>query len=136
MEPLLLVSLGFGAHLLEELEDFSGLVLVQRVSKLVNRRGDLEPLVENLLLSLKANVPGPLDVPSEVTAGRKNILAEAKDAFAGRKERIRLGLARRVRLLRGRLGLGFLRLGHLGLNEFELNSGTLRVYKYICDRLS
>ncbi len=55
--------------LFQQLDELSGLVLVQSVGELVNHRRDLQSLEENLLLSLKIDVLGPSDVSGQVLLG-------------------------------------------------------------------
>jgi hypothetical protein len=73
-ETSLLLLLGFGAVLVEELEQLGGGVLVQSVGELGNGRGDLQALAEDDLLALKADILGPLDETGEVSLGL-NVLA-------------------------------------------------------------
>lgn len=55
-ETLLLLGLGLGTVLVEDLESLGGEVTVGNVLELGNRRGDLQAHVEDLLLALKADV--------------------------------------------------------------------------------
>lgn len=71
--------LGLGAVLVQELEQVGRGVLVEHAGELVDGRRDLEPLLEDGLLALQADVLGPLDVAREV-AGRLDVLADAKVA--------------------------------------------------------
>ena len=68
-ETGLLLLLGLGAVLVKELEQLGSSVLVEGVGELSNGRGDLETLVEDNLLALKANIFGPLDEASQVGLG-------------------------------------------------------------------
>jgi len=61
LETSLLLNLGLRTILVEQLEQLSGRVLVQSVRELGNGRGNLEALVKDDLLALKANVFRPLD---------------------------------------------------------------------------
>jgi len=60
---------GFGAVLVKELEELGCGVLVQSVGELCNGGGDLEALVEDDLLALKADILRPLDEASQVGLG-------------------------------------------------------------------
>ena len=65
----LLLLLGLGAVLVQELEQLRSGVLVERVRELGNGRGDLETLAEDDLLALKADVFWPLHEACEVLLG-------------------------------------------------------------------
>ena len=69
LEASLLLLLRLGAVLVQELEQLSSSVLVESVGELSDGRGDLETLVEDNLLALKANIFGPLDEASQVGLG-------------------------------------------------------------------
>jgi len=73
-ETGLLLLLGLGAVLVEELEEMGGSVLVESVAELGDGRGNLEALVQDDLLALEADVFGPLDEAGEVT-DRLDVLA-------------------------------------------------------------
>ena len=73
-ETSLLLLLGLGAVLVQELEQLRSGILVERVRELCNGGGDLETLAEDDLLALKADVFRPLDETGEVLHGL-NILA-------------------------------------------------------------
>jgi hypothetical protein len=66
LDALLLGSAGLGGVLAKELEEFNGLVLAEGVLELVDDRGDLQALLENLALPLDADVLGPADVTAKV----------------------------------------------------------------------
>lgn len=68
-ESGLLLLLGFGLVLVEELEQLGSSVLVQSVGELGNCWGDLESLVQDDLLSLESDVCGPLDESGQVLLG-------------------------------------------------------------------
>ena len=59
MESLLLLRLGLGAILVEQLERLRGSVAVEGLLELRDRGWDFEAHVENLLLALEADVFGP-----------------------------------------------------------------------------
>jgi len=89
----LLLLLGFGAVLVEELEQLSGGVLVQSVRKLGDRRRDLEALVKDDLLALKADILGPLDETGEIGLGA-DVLANTEVLGGSLEERVLFGLGR------------------------------------------
>lgn len=68
-QTLLLLDLGLRAVLVEELESLGGGVLVEDVLELGDRRGDLQPHVEDLLLALKTDILGPLHHARKVALG-------------------------------------------------------------------
>lgn len=68
-EAGLLLLLALGSVLVQELEQLSSSVLVEGVGELGNSRRDLEALVKDDLLALKADIFGPLDEAGEVTSG-------------------------------------------------------------------
>lgn len=68
-ETCLLLLLGLGAVLVEELEKLGCGVLVKSVSELRDSRGDLETLSQDDLLALETNILGPLDEASKVGLG-------------------------------------------------------------------
>lgn len=74
IKTTLLLLLRLGAVLVEQLEQIGGGVLVKGVGELGDRRGDLQALVKNNLLALKADIFGPLDEAREVTR-RLDVLA-------------------------------------------------------------
>ena len=69
LETGLLLLLGLGAVLVEELEKLGCGVLVKSVSELRDSRGDLETLSQDDLLALETNILGPLDEASKVSLG-------------------------------------------------------------------
>lgn len=87
VQALLLLGLGLGPVLVEELEGLRGEVAVKGVLELRNGRRNLEAEVENLLLALQADVFGPPDHAREV-ALRLDVLADAKVARALLEERV------------------------------------------------
>lgn len=70
----LLLLLGLGTILVGKLEELSGSIFVESVRELGDRRRDFQALVEDDLLTLEANVLGPLDEASQVLL-RLDILA-------------------------------------------------------------
>lgn len=87
----LLLLLGLGAVLVEELEEVSGGVLVKGVGELSDRGGDLQALVEDDLLALETNVLGPLDEAGKVTR-RLDVLADTEVTGALLEQRVLGGL--------------------------------------------
>ena len=73
LETSLLLLLGLRAVLVQELEQLSGSVLVESVGELSDGRGNLETLVQDDLLALKADVFRPFDETGQV-GGRLDIL--------------------------------------------------------------
>ena len=69
LETSLLLLLSLRAVLVKELEQLGSSVLVESMGELSDGRGDLETLVEDNLLALKANIFGPLDEASQVGLG-------------------------------------------------------------------
>jgi hypothetical protein len=69
LEAVLLLGLGLGHVLSEELEELGSLVLVNGVGELVDGWWDLEALEEDSLLSLDTDVLGPLDEAGQVANG-------------------------------------------------------------------
>lgn len=65
-ETSFLLLLGLGTILVSKLEELSGSILVESVRKLGDRRRDFQALVEDDLLTLQANVLGPLDEASQI----------------------------------------------------------------------
>lgn len=59
-QTLLLLGLGLRSVLVQELERLRGSVLVEDVLELGDRRRDLQPHVEDLLLALESDILGPL----------------------------------------------------------------------------
>ena len=68
-QTLLLLDAGLGAVLVDELEQLSGSVLVQDLGELVQSWGNLETLVQDLALTLEANIFGPLDIAGKILDG-------------------------------------------------------------------
>ena len=87
VKTLLLLNLGLGAVLVEELEGLGGGVAVQSVLELSNGRGNLEAEVQDLLLALKTDIFGPLDEAAEVALGL-DVLANTEVAGTLLDERV------------------------------------------------
>ena len=69
LKTSLLLLLGLGAVLVEELEKLGCGVLVKSVSERRDSRGDIETLSQDDLLALETNILGPLDEASKVGLG-------------------------------------------------------------------
>jgi len=69
VQTLLLVGLGLGSVLVEELEDLCGGVAVKGLRELGDRRWDFETHVEDLALALEADVLGPSHHARQVALG-------------------------------------------------------------------
>jgi len=69
LETSLLLLLGLGTILFGKLEELSSSVLVKGVRELGDRRRDFQVLVEDDLLTLEADILGPLDEASQVLLG-------------------------------------------------------------------
>ena len=76
-QTLLLLDAGLGAVLVDELEQLGGSVLVQDLGELVQSWGNLETLVQDLALTLEANIFGPLDIAGKILDGL-DILTDTK----------------------------------------------------------
>jgi hypothetical protein len=86
-KTLLLLGLGLGTVLVEELEGLGSRVLVEDVLELRDRRRDLEAEVEDLLLALETDVLGPLHHARQVALGL-DVLANAVVACPLLDERV------------------------------------------------
>lgn len=86
-ETLLLLGGGLRSVLVEQLEGLGGGVLVQRVLELGDGRWDLEPALQDLLLSLQEHVVGPLDESSHVALWL-DVLADAEASWSSLEERV------------------------------------------------
>ena len=87
MQPFLLLRLGFGAVLVEELEGLGGGVAVEVIRELGDGGGHFEAKVENFLLALQAHVFGPFYHARKVAAGL-DVLADAEVAGTFFNERV------------------------------------------------
>jgi hypothetical protein len=70
LQALLLGGGGLRQVVIQELEERSGLVLVEGSVELVDHGGDLQSLKEDLLLSLESDVLGPTNVSRQVATFR------------------------------------------------------------------
>lgn len=86
-ETLLLLDLGLRAILVEELEGLRSSVAVEDVLELGQCRGNLQAHLEDLLLTLKTDILGPLNHAGEVSLGL-DVLADAVVAGALLDERV------------------------------------------------
>ena len=66
LETGFLLLLGLGTIFIGKLEELSGSILVESVRELGDRGRDFQALVEDDLLTLQANVLGPLDEASQI----------------------------------------------------------------------
>jgi hypothetical protein len=85
VQTLLLLDLGLGTVLVEELEGLGGGVAVEGLRELGNGRGDLQAHVEDLALALQADILGPADHARQVALGL-DVLADAIVAGAALDE--------------------------------------------------
>lgn len=72
-ETDLLVSSGFRAVLVEQLEELGSGVLVQGLGELVDRGRNLQTLLQDGSLALQADVRGPLDEAGKITLGLNSL---------------------------------------------------------------
>jgi hypothetical protein len=86
-QALLLLGLGLRAVLVEELEGLGGSVAVQNLGELGNGWGDLQAHVEDLALTLKADILGPAHHAREVATGL-NVLTDTEVARTSLDERV------------------------------------------------
>lgn len=86
-QALLLLGLGLRAVLVEELEGLGGGVAVQNLGELGNGRGNLQAHVEDLALTLKADIFGPAHHAREVATGL-DVLADTEVAGTSLDERV------------------------------------------------
>jgi len=85
----LLVSLALGGVLSEQFEELIALVLLESVVELGNAGRHLKALHEDGLLSLDANIAGPLDKAGQITLGL-DVTTNAEVAGALLEERVLL----------------------------------------------
>jgi len=97
LEALLLGGRGLRSVLVEKSEDSHGFVLSKSLGELVDRRRDLQSLVENSSLTLDADILGPLDESTQVTSLGSDITSNSEGLDLGRVEGVG-GLLRRDRL--------------------------------------
>ena len=83
LKTRLLLLLGLGPVLVQQLEELRRRVLVESVRELGDGRWDLEALVKDDLLALEADVLGPFHETCEVRA-RTDVLTY-KDKISGQK---------------------------------------------------
>ena len=86
-QTLLLLGLGLRAVLVEELEGLGGGVAVQNLGELGNGRGNLQAHVEDLALTLKADILGPAHHAREVATGL-DVLTDTEVAGTSLDERV------------------------------------------------
>lgn len=86
-ETLLLLGLGLRSVLVEELESLGSGVAVEDVLELGQSRGDLQAHLKDLLLSLEADILGPLHHAGDVSLGL-DILTDTEVAGSLLKKRV------------------------------------------------
>lgn len=86
-ETLLLLGLGLRSVLVEELESLGGGVAVEDVLELGESRGNLQAHLKDLLLSLEADILGPLDHAGDISLGL-DVLADTVAAGSLLEERV------------------------------------------------
>jgi hypothetical protein len=101
LDSLLLGSRSLRAILVKKSEDSHGLILAQSFGELVDRRGDLKTLVQDSTLTLDADILGPTNETTEVTALGADRSSNSGGTSAGGVKRIGgLGDLRLLVLLR------------------------------------
>lgn len=91
-QTLLLVGTGFGLVFVEQAKELTGVVLLQRMTELVDGRRHFDAVQKNLFLALKLDVARPLDKAIEVhrslgtqsTANTKHLGARLEQGVLGR----------------------------------------------------
>lgn len=96
IQTSLLLLLRFRAVFVEQFEELRSRVLVQGVRELGDRGRNLQALVQDNLLALKADVLGPFDETGQVGL-RADVLADTEVLGGGLEERILLGFRRLAR---------------------------------------
>lgn len=86
-ETLLLLGLGLRSVLVEELESLGGGVAVEDVLELGESRRNLQAHLKDLLLSLEADILGPLDHAGDISLGL-DVLADTVAAGSLLEERV------------------------------------------------
>ena len=87
LQTLLLLGLGLGAVLVEELEHLAGLVAVEGVLELVDGGRHLQALEQDALLALDPHVLRPRHEPRQVLA-RLDVAADAEVLWPGLHQRV------------------------------------------------
>lgn len=119
-ETLLLLGLGLRSVLVEELESLGSSIAVEDVLELGESRGDLKAGLEDLLLSLEADILGPLHHAGDVALGL-NILTDTEVSGSLLKKRVLGSLLSSFGLReRGRGDLSA-RLGRLSLRKEDIS---------------
>jgi len=121
LETLLLLDLGFGAVLIQELKKLRSSVLVQGVGELGDGRGHLQALAKDDLLALKANILRPFDEARQVSLGA-DVLTDTEISRLGLEERVFGGFGGLGGSARG--GSGFLARTGLGLRGLVIETRT------------
>lgn len=119
-ETLLLLGLGLRSVLVEELEGLGSSVAVEDVLELSESRGNLQAHLKDLLLSLEADILGPLDHARDISL-RLDVLADAEVARSLLEKRVLGGLLASL-TLRERGGSDLLAgLGRLSLRKEDIS---------------
>jgi len=119
-ETLLLLGLGLRSVLVEELESLGSSVAVEDVLELSESRGNLQAHLKDLLLSLEADILGPLDHARDISLGL-DVLADAEVAGSLLEKGVLGGLLASL-TLRERGGSDLLAgLGRLSLRKEDIS---------------
>jgi hypothetical protein len=119
-ETLLLLGLGLRSVLVEELESLGSSVAVEDVLELSESRGNLQAHLKDLLLSLEANILGPLNHATDISLGL-DVLADAEVAGSLLEKGVLGGLLASL-TLRERGGSDLLAgLGRLSLRKEDIS---------------
>jgi len=119
-ETLLLLGLGLRSVLVEELESLGSSVAVEDVLELGESRGNLQAHLKDLLLSLEADILGPLNHATDISLGL-DVLADAEVAGSLLEKGVLGGLLASL-TLRERGGSDLLAgLGRLSLRKEDIS---------------
>jgi hypothetical protein len=119
-ETLLLLGLSLRSVLVEELESLGSSVAVENVLELGESRGNLQAHLKDLLLSLEADILGPLNHATDISLGL-DVLADAEVAGSLLEKGVLGGLLASL-TLRERGGSDLLAgLGRLSLRKEDIS---------------